>query len=214
MGGMDPTSGSGYPSQLGAYPSAQYAPQGQAAYPPIHAGHNGPAPPYTQPGSQATGYPAPYAEQKHVGYPGGQPGQGPQGYPQPNNQYGGYPNQQAYSYPPTGSYPTNHAPAPPAGSVVHGAACPTGVHVAPNANGVVEEGCDCSAGWILFALGFLFPILWIMALFVPCCSRRQNDRRAALFSGIAFAVYSVIIVVCVVVPLNRAADAYAASMNG
>ncbi len=52
-----------------------------------------------------------------------------------------------------------------------------------------EKACECTIGWMFFALGFLFPFAWVAACFVPLCSKRLNDKRAANCSAVALLVY-------------------------
>lgn len=51
-----------------------------------------------------------------------------------------------------------------------------------------KEPCVCSAGWVLFGVGFILPLCWIIGLFVPCCTKNVNDKRAAIGSAIAFVI--------------------------
>lgn len=55
-----------------------------------------------------------------------------------------------------------------------------------------QEPCACSAGWVLFAVGFIFWPCWVAAAFVPLCTRSRNDRLAGLASTVAMLVLVVI----------------------
>lgn len=57
------------------------------------------------------------------------------------------------------------------------------------------EECSCSAGWSLFGVGWLLPVCWIVAVFLPLCSKSRNDKRAAVASAIMLVVYIIVIVV-------------------
>lgn len=48
----------------------------------------------------------------------------------------------------------------------------------------------------------MFPICWMVAIFLPYCSRNPNDRRAAIGSGIMLAFYITVIVLAVAIPLS------------
>jgi hypothetical protein len=62
--------------------------------------------------------------------------------------------------------------------------------VAPGYNTLApERDCECTAGWALFGVGFFIPLTWIAACLVPLCSRKRNDRRAAICSAVALLVY-------------------------
>lgn len=47
---------------------------------------------------------------------------------------------------------------------------------------------ECSAGWWLFGFGFLLPLLWIVGVCLPSCTKNYNDARAARASMIALMV--------------------------
>jgi uncharacterized membrane protein len=57
-----------------------------------------------------------------------------------------------------------------------------------------NERCGCSIGWVLFAVGWLLPICWMVGVFLPFCTKSRNDRRASYASGIMLIIYIVLIV--------------------
>lgn len=58
--------------------------------------------------------------------------------------------------------------------------------------------CACTAGWVLFGLGFLFTPCWLVALCLPCCTKSVNDKRAAIASAVAFMTTVVLLLVFLV----------------
>lgn len=48
----------------------------------------------------------------------------------------------------------------------------------------------------------MFPICWLVAIFLAYCSRNPNDRRAAIGSGIMLAIYTIVTVLAVAIPLS------------
>jgi uncharacterized membrane protein len=62
------------------------------------------------------------------------------------------------------------------------------------ATGAANERCGCSVGWVLFAVGWLLPICWMVGVFLPFCTKSRNDRRASIASGIMLIIYIVLIV--------------------
>lgn len=54
----------------------------------------------------------------------------------------------------------------------------------------------CTAGWWLFGFGFVFPILWLVAMAYVWCGQenRRSNRYAAVASAIAFLSYVMITV--------------------
>uniref|UniRef100_A0A383V3D1 Uncharacterized protein n=1 Tax=Tetradesmus obliquus TaxID=3088 RepID=A0A383V3D1_TETOB len=63
-------------------------------------------------------------------------------------------------------------------------------------------GCSCTAGWVLFGVGFVFPICWIVGAFLPLCAKNKNNRRAAIGSGVMIAVYAILLGVLLGIALS------------
>jgi hypothetical protein len=62
------------------------------------------------------------------------------------------------------------------------------------ATGPANRRCGCSAGWVLFAVGWFLPICWMVGLFLPFCTKSRNDRRASYASGIMLIIYAVLVI--------------------
>ncbi|GBF94607.1 hypothetical protein Rsub_06722 [Raphidocelis subcapitata] len=112
------------------------------------------------------------------------------------------------NYPPaTGPSGTAYAAAPaPPGKAAEPS--PTGPVAPMQVQGVPVAGarvpCACSAGWILFGLGFLFSPAWIVGAMLPLCHKGHvNDKRAAIACGVALATFVLLILIFVVIiPLS------------
>ncbi|KAI8468847.1 MAG: hypothetical protein J3K34DRAFT_425721 [Monoraphidium minutum] len=182
--GHQEEAGSSYPpyaaaqAQRAASPAAHpMGSQQQWAAPPVVNAL--PPQPYPVPAYPAGSGAAPQQQQQQFVSYGGVPQ-----YPAPPAQR--EPSQCAYQpalSPPPIAVPALavYAPAPPAGA----------------------DRCACTAGWVLFGTGFLFPICWIVGMFLPCCTQSRNDRRAAIGSAIAFsAVAGVLLLFLVILPLS------------
>jgi hypothetical protein len=74
-----------------------------------------------------------------------------------------------------------------------------GIPMAPP-NDVRGDDCECSCGWTLFGLGFVFPILWLFGICRGCDSdvKDPNEKRAAKACTIAFLIYIPIWIVVIV----------------
>lgn len=83
------------------------------------------------------------------------------------------------------------------------------MHVA-SAPGSAEDTrrCGCSVGWVLFAIGFIFPISWIAAVFLPLCTKNRFDRLAAMASVVFFVVYLAIALATSLTMSNRGHGGY------
>jgi hypothetical protein len=57
-----------------------------------------------------------------------------------------------------------------------------------------DDNCECTLGWVLFGLGWLIPICWVVGALLPCCSSDRNDRKAAIASRIMWLIFCVILV--------------------
>jgi hypothetical protein len=71
-----------------------------------------------------------------------------------------------------------------------------------------SQGCECTAGWVLFGVGWVVPLCWLIGIFLPLCTKNKNDKRAAIGSGVMIVVYGVVIGVVVglvIVPMTQAA---------
>jgi len=55
-----------------------------------------------------------------------------------------------------------------------------------------QELCGCSAGWVLFGVGFLFWPCWVAAAFLPLCTKNRSDRLAGIASTIGMFVLVVL----------------------
>lgn len=152
----------GFPvHSLGPGAPSAYPPQAQipVSYPPQQQ-HGGHIPPLTE---------AEVGKKLPAGYPGA-------GAP-------------AGSYPPQGSAgPNSYPPATVTHSVAPVAAYPVGTYGNNNQEAVYmeqggdvapeQEKCRCSIGWVLFAFGFLLWPCWVVAAFIPLCTRSRSDRLA------------------------------------
>jgi hypothetical protein len=83
-----------------------------------------------------------------------------------------------------------------------------GVPMAP-VNEVRRDDCECTCGWTLFGLGFLFPILWAFGMCRGCESDDPNEKRAAKACTIAFLIYIPIWVVILVLRVQSGNGRYA-----
>ena len=75
-------------------------------------------------------------------------------------------------------------------------------------NQAPPQGCECSAGWVLFGVGWAVPLCWLIGIFLPLCTKNRSDKRAAIGSGVMLVVYAVVIGVVVglvIVPMTAAA---------
>ncbi|KAF8072360.1 hypothetical protein HT031_000019 [Scenedesmus sp. PABB004] len=180
--------------------------------PPLDGGYASPYPPQPYPPQQGGAGPSsgqPYPPQPAAspmdppvkpppgGPPGGYPPQAggpPGGYPPAGGPPGGYPPQAPAPAPYGDYYNAQPAQGVPLGAPGYGGGmAPMGVAGAPPPG--EPERCACSVGWVLFAVGFIFPVTWIAAVFTPFCTKRLNDRRAAMASSVALLVYVVLIIV-------------------
>lgn len=48
-------------------------------------------------------------------------------------------------------------------------------------------------------VGWMLPIFWLVAVFLPFCTKNRKDRHAAISSGVMLAIYVVAFVMCAVV---------------
>ncbi|KAF8058053.1 AIG2LD [Scenedesmus sp. PABB004] len=71
-------------------------------------------------------------------------------------------------------------------------------------SGAAHEPCACSPGWVLFGLGFIWPVCWVVAVFLPLCVRGRNVRNPAIASGVLLAVCAVVVAIVVGVVLSTA----------
>lgn len=175
----------GYSQLPGPGPAASpvAGPTGQHYYPAV-------APPYQNPAgpSSSSAYAAP-------AYP-----------PYPPQQYAAPP----HAYPP--------APVPGVAVTGYPAAAAHGHHMQPISVAAApmqgspallnQEPCGCcTVGWVLFGIGWLFPICWVVGVLLPFCSKNRHDRRAAIASGIMIAISVAVVVLAVAIPLSIMANA-------
>eukprot|EP00878_Enallax_costatus_P000436 GHUV01000527.1.p1 GENE.GHUV01000527.1~~GHUV01000527.1.p1 ORF type:complete len:224 (+),score=56.91 GHUV01000527.1:169-840(+) len=201
------------PQTQGAYPNVPpqgYVPQGypqpgNTAYPPMGATDNAYPPTgatNAAPGSSGVTAPGGYPAAPAAGPPDGRyipEANKPQPAGYPNNTYpdNTYPPQGSAQGPATG-YPVHHA-APPAGFMnIFG---PHNVSTTEGNN--PDEPCRCSIGWVLFAIGWFFPISWMVATFLPICTKSRNDRRAGIASSIMLIIYCVLVIALAVTQSRR-----------
>lgn len=57
-----------------------------------------------------------------------------------------------------------------------------------------NQGCECTAGWVLFGVGWAVPLCWLIGVFLPLCTKNRNDKWAAIGSGVMIFVYSGVVI--------------------
>jgi len=61
-------------------------------------------------------------------------------------------------------------------------------------------------GWVLYGIGWIFPICWIAAIIMPFATKGRADKRAAIAAGVTLGVLVAIIAVVVVAMLIATAQ--------
>jgi hypothetical protein len=61
-----------------------------------------------------------------------------------------------------------------------------------------SKKCQCTIGWVLFGVGWIFPFLWFAGTFVFCCTKNVHDRRAAIANGVMSLLFIAAIVTVIV----------------
>jgi hypothetical protein len=161
-----------------------------AAAPPL------PPPPFAAspaPTYAAAGAPPPPMMPVAGGMPPGPPPPGAPYYPQQQAP----PHQYAYGQP----VPGMGGPPPPMG--VAGGPVPVYIAGAPqqpthHVYGDPTKKCQCTIGWVLFGVGWIFPFLWFPGTFVFCCTKNVHDRRAAVANGVMSLLFLAAIVTVIV----------------
>lgn len=94
-------------------------------------------------------------------------------------------------------------------------AYPQAASAAPPSKGGMSIG---GMAWLMFGLGFIFPVLWVLCWFVPVWARstnasvtdkdRKHMRGAAIASGVMFAIMIILIIVAVAITASATHQIY------